>query len=101
MKRKRASALDNFETVAPHQRLAAAEREEKHAGVGKVAKEGANFHQGHFATVVVFEIAMFAALVATIGEIEMHAQGKAQAQRLGIQLLQQAHAPAPAADSAS
>ena len=74
--------------------LAAAERQQEDAGRGHLPEQAAYLIEGHLALVVVVQVAMDAALVASVGQVEMHAQRDAQRDRLGIHFLHQGtHGP--------
>src|ERR1700749_1829848 len=69
---KGAGVLDDLENIRTDKRFAAADREEENAGGCKLIERGKYLGGGHFAVAVVFEIAMFAALVTAIGNVEMN-----------------------------
>src|SRR5208282_2949238 len=50
-----------------------------------------DFGRGHLAVVVVIQIAVDATLVATVSDVQMHADRNAQAQGLLVHLCQKAH----------
>ena len=83
--------LHDFQEILAHEDLAATENEEKHAGFGELIEHVLDLGRGHLAFVVVIEIAMNAAFVAAVGDVEVNAEGNAQLHRLIVHLDQQAH----------
>ena len=75
-----AGMFDDFETIGPDQRLAATDREEENACGGELIEQRFNFGGVHFAVAVVIEVTVLAALIAPIGDVEMHAKRDAAAQ---------------------
>ena len=86
-----AGVLDDFEAVGANQRLAAADGQEEHAGCGELIENMLDFGGGHFAVAGVIEIAVFAALVAAIGDVEMDAQRYTVKHGALIEIGHQAH----------
>ena len=72
-----ARVRQELEEVLPQQQLAAAEDQEQRAGRGELVEDRLDFGGGHLAVVVVIEIAVDAALVAAVGEIELHRERNA------------------------
>src|SRR5262249_19515376 len=72
------------------QRLAATDREEENAGVRQLVEDIFDLGGAHLAVAGVVEVAMFAALVAPVRDVEMHAQRNAVKQGSLIQLGHQA-----------
>src|SRR5579862_79847 len=81
-----ASMLQNLEKVLPHEDLAAAQRQEKHARFGHLTEQIQDLRGGHFTVVVVIQIAVYTSLVAAIGQIQLHGQRYAQPERPGTHL---------------
>ena len=78
---QRAGIRQQLEEVLAQQQLAAAEREEQRAGGGELIEDVLDFRRGHLAVVVVIQVAVDAALVAPVGEIEVHRQRNAGVER--------------------
>ena len=73
--------LENLEEVPAHQDFAAAQDEEEHAGFGQLIEDVAHLGRGHLTVVVVIEIAMLAALVAAVRDVQVGAQRHASIKR--------------------
>src|SRR5678815_540910 len=78
VKEQTARVFDQFKKVAAEEHFAAAERQEKDASVRELIEDGLDLRGRHFAVVVVIEVAMNAALVAPVGEIEMSGEWNAR-----------------------
>ncbi len=83
--------LHDFKKVAAHQNFTAAEREKEDAGIGELFEHIDDFRRRHLAMIVVIEVAMHAALIAAVGDIEVNADGQTQVQRFLIHLGEKAH----------
>src|SRR5271169_5961005 len=78
--------------------LGRAEGENEDAGLGHLVEQVLDFCRGHLAVVVMIEIAMHAALIAAIGQVELNAERNVRLQRLSGHFLQEsAHRASPAA----
>ena len=86
-----AGVLHQFEKIAAHKDLTAAECQKENAGVRELFENALDLRGCHFPVIVVIEIAVDAALVAAIGDVEMHADRDAQLQGFLIHLIHQAH----------
>src|SRR5271170_4761891 len=87
-----ARMFHDFEEVAAHEHFAAAKSEEEDSSIRELVQNTCDLGSRHLAVIVVIQIAVDAALVATIGDVEVHADGDAQPQRLLVHLRQKAHA---------
>ena len=74
--------------------FAAAQGEKKYAGIGKLIEHSLDLGRGHLAVVVVVKIAVHAAFVAAIGDIEMNGDGDAKVEGFLTGFDHQAHAEA-------
>src|ERR1700690_1254006 len=83
--------FEDFEKVATHEHLAATEREKENSGLRQLIENALDFRSGQFTVVVVIEIAMHAALVAAIRDIQMDGERDAQVKRLLTYFRHQAH----------
>ena len=79
------------EKVPAHENFSAADRQKKYAGIGQLIEQFENFSRRHFAMVIMVEITMHAALVASVGNIEMDAQRYAQVERFLVHLGEKTH----------
>ena len=86
-----ARVFDDLEEVAAHENFSAAKRKEEDSSVRELVQHVFDLGRGHLAVVVVIQIAVNATLVATVGDVEMHADRDAEPQRLLIHLRQKAH----------
>ena len=68
-----------------------ADGEEEDAGGRELVERGFDFGGGHFAVAVVVEIAMFAALVAAIGDVEVDGERDAAFESFAIEIGDEAH----------
>src|ERR1017187_2751077 len=59
--------------------------------MGELFEHIDDFRRRHLAVIVVIEIAMHAALIAAVGDIEVNAEGQAQVQRFLIHLSTKCH----------
>ena len=84
--------FQNLEKVATHQNLAAAESEEKSPSLGQLLQNIFDLGGGHLAVIIVIQIAMNAAFVTAIRDVEMDPQGNSQFEGALVHLLHQAHA---------
>ena len=71
--------FEDLKEIAAHQHFATTEREEECAGGGELIEHAGDLVEGHFAVIVMIEIAMNAALIAAIGDVELHAQRNVEA----------------------
>ena len=78
-----ARVLEDLEQILAQEDLAAAEGQEEDPGVGQLIEQVLDLGRRHLAVVVVVEIAVHAALVAAVGEVELHAERNPELQRLG------------------
>ena len=93
---------EQLEEVLAEQQLSAAEDQEQRAFGRELVEHVLDFGGGQLAVIVVIEIAVHAALVAAVGEIELHRQRHAVLERAVPDLLHQdAHAVACRDDGAS
>src|ERR1039457_6918485 len=76
----------DFKKVPAHENFTATESEKKDAGVGELSEHIEDFRRRHLAMIVVMQVAMHAALIAAVGDIEVNAEGQAKVQRLLIHL---------------
>src|SRR5262244_3552943 len=74
-----------------HENFAAAEHKKEDARLGQLVEDVLDFLRGHLAFVVVVEITMNAALVAAIGDVDMHAERDAKRVRFFVHLSEQTH----------
>ena len=88
---ERAGVLDDFENVRTYQWFAAADGEKEDACGCELIESGFDFGGGHFAVAVVLEIAVFAALVAAIGDVEMDGERDATFESFAIEIGDEAH----------
>src|ERR1700693_913497 len=80
------SSFDDFKKIPAHENFPATEGEEEYAGVGELGKHVGDLRRRHLAMVIMIEVAMHAALIATVRDIEVNAERQAQAQRFLIHL---------------
>src|ERR1035441_10932000 len=83
--------FDKLKEVAAQEDLAAAESEKENACLGQLIEHVLDLGGRHLAVVVVIEITMHAALVATIRNIHVHGEGHAQVKCLLAYFAHQAH----------
>src|SRR5215469_45022 len=83
--------FNDCKKVAAEEHFAAAEGEKKDLGISELDQQIEDFFRRHFAVIVVVEVAVYAPLIAAIGEIEVDAQGHTQIERSLIQLGKEAH----------
>src|SRR5206468_9333699 len=88
---QRARMLQQLEEVASQENLAAAEHQKEDSGRGKLIEQIFDLGRGHFAVVVVVEIAVDAPLIAAVSNVQLDAQGDAQFERSCAHFLHQAH----------
>ena len=74
--------LEDFEKIFAQENLAAAQGQEEDAGVGDLIEQILDLGGGHLAMIVVIEIAVHAALVAAVGQIELRAERDVQLRAL-------------------
>ena len=92
-----ARVFDKLKEVAAHKDLAAAESKKKNASLGELVEDVLDFRGRHLAVVVVIEIAMHTALVAAIGDVQVHGERHAQVECLLADFTHQAHRAVSAA----
>jgi hypothetical protein len=73
----------DFKKIPAHQNFAAAQGQVENSGVGHLVEEVLDFRGVHFAVIVVIEIAMDAALVAAVGQVQLDTQGDIVFEGLG------------------
>src|SRR5208283_5296759 len=83
--------FEKLKEVAAHEDFAAAEGEIENAGLGQLVEHALDFDGRHLAVVVMIEITMHAALVAAIGDVNVHGDGHAQVKCLLAHFAHQAH----------
>src|SRR5580693_9232260 len=83
--------FDDLEEVAPHKNFSAAKRKEEDTSVRELVQHVFDLGRGHLSVVVVIQIAVNATLIATVGDVQMHADWDTEPQRLLVHLRQQAH----------
>ena len=71
----------DVEKIHPHQHFAAADGEEEDPGLGHLVEHVLDLGQRHLTVIIMVQIAMHAALVTAIGDIQLNADGNSQAQR--------------------
>src|ERR1700731_1112456 len=86
-----ARVFHDVEEIAAHEDFTTTERQEENSGIGKLIEDVFDFGRGHLAVIVVIEVAVDAAFVAPISNVQMHAERNAEAERLLIHLRQKAH----------
>src|SRR5580692_2220527 len=92
VKQQTPRVFDDFEEIAAHQHFSAAKRKKEDSSIRKLVENVQNLGRGHLAVIVMIEIAMNAPFIATVSDVEMHADGNAQPERLLIHLGQKTHA---------
>ncbi len=79
MRKRMASTLrrsePKLEEIAAHQHFAAAECQEKRPSFCQFIEYVLDFCRGHFAVVVVIEVAVNATLVAAVSDVEVNGHG--------------------------
>ena len=75
--------LQDLEKILAHHDLAAADGQKEDSGIRHLVEQGLDFRGGHLSVIVVVEVAMDAALVAAIGQIQLHAERNVQFEGLG------------------
>src|ERR1700685_1097443 len=73
--RKRARTLENFKKILPQKDLPTAAGKNKNARFRHLLQQMLDLHRGHLTVIVVIEIAVHALLVATVGKVELRAEG--------------------------
>ena len=88
-----ARVAEELEEILAQEQLAAAEDQKERARRRELIEHALDFGGGQLAVVVVIEVAVHAALVAAVGEIELHREGHALFERaIPHHLHQRAHA---------
>jgi len=90
-----AGVFEDVEEVHAHEDFAAAQGEKEDSRIGKLVEQIANLGGRHFAVVVVIKVAMDAAFVAAIGDVELHAQRNPAIKGALPELLHQTHEAVP------
>src|SRR5580693_913183 len=67
--------FEDFEEILAQHDLATAQGENENARGSKFVEEMFDFSGGHLAVIIVVEVTMNATLVATVGQVELDAQG--------------------------
>ena len=84
-----AGVLEQFEEILAQENFAAAQGQDEDAGLGHLVEQVLDFGGGHLAVIVVIEIAMDAAFVAAVGEVELDAERNIAGQRFPGHLLRE------------
>ena len=74
--------LEDFKKIPAHQNFAAADRQIENAGVRHLIEQVLDFGGGHFAVVVVIQIAVDTPFIASVGHVQLNAQRDVQPERL-------------------
>ena len=80
--------FQKLEKVFAQENLAAAQGEDENAGIGHLFEQMLDLGRGHLPVIVMIEIAVHAALVAAVSEVELHAERNVARQRFFGHLLQ-------------
>jgi hypothetical protein len=91
VEKQAARVFYEFEKIAAHEDFAAAEGEKENSGLGKLIEHAFDFGGGHLAMVVVIQIAMHAALVASEGNIHVDGERHAKVECLLPYFSHEAH----------
>jgi hypothetical protein len=86
-----ARVLHQFQKITAHEDFPAAEYQKEDACFRQLIEHVLDFGGSHFAVIVVIEIAMNAALVTPIGDIDVHGQRDAQRHGFLVHFHKQAH----------
>src|ERR1035437_4526517 len=81
----------DFKKVPAHENFTPTEGEKKYAGIGELGEHIGDFRRRHLAMIVMVQVAMHAALIAAVGDIEVNAERQAQLQCFLIHISQKAH----------
>src|SRR5580698_9679167 len=73
-----ARIFDDLEKITAHQHFTTTNRKKKNSGLGKLREYVLDLCRRHLAVIVVVKIAVHAALVAAIGNIQVHTERNAQ-----------------------
>src|SRR5579871_1738792 len=90
-----AGILEDLEEVFSQKDFAAAEGQNEDSGVCQFIQQMLDLYCRHLTMVVMIEIAMHTAFIATIRKVELHAERDVQRESLFGQLMEQAHHLSP------
>src|ERR1700731_4138320 len=79
----------NIEEIHAHQDFAAAQREKEDSRLGKLIKQSLHFFKRHFSVVIMVQIAVHAALVTAIGNIQVNVEGHTEPHGPGVEFFHQ------------
>src|SRR6266851_987071 len=93
---KVAGAAEDREAILAQERLAAADRQLKNPRLSHLAEQAIDLYKTHLARIVVIEVTVHAALVASVSDIEMRDERHARADRPLVDLRgQRTHGVSP------
>jgi hypothetical protein len=71
---QRTGILDQFEEIHAHENFAAAEDLKEDPGLGQLIQDALDLGSGHFARIVMIQVAVHATLAAAVGHVHLDAQ---------------------------